>query len=152
MKKILIPIIAVAAFYTFVAHAEIKPASGIGPMGPQGPQGIPGPSGSSTPVVMAYSPTNTPDASVSFQNVTLTGDMVLNSPTNAQYGMSWQLWATCDTNNHNFTFAPSIVIPSDSSFASPKLLTSNKTYIILLKYVSNGVTTNWGLASIVGGY
>ena len=103
----------------------------------------------SVPIVMPYNAIITPDMTVGpLRKTLLTGNTLLNAPTNATEGMRFEWWVTCDATGRNLAFDPAILIPSDSSFTSPKALTISKTYIVLLKY--NG--TAWMLASLVGGY
>ena len=103
----------------------------------------------SVPIVLPYAAIIPPDASAGLlQKTLLTGDTLLNAPINATEGMRFEWWVTCDATSRNLAFDPAILIPSDSSFTSPKALTISKTYIVLLKYSG----TAWMLASIVGGY
>ena len=101
------------------------------------------------PTVLTYGATVAPDcADGLFRKMTLTGDLHLDPPTNPSEGMKLEIWFTCDGTARAITFDTLILIPSDSGFTSPKALTINKTYIVLLKYSGS----SWYLVSVVGGY
>ena len=101
------------------------------------------------PIVLPFSQEVQPDCNDGLvRKVTLTGDIAFDAPINAVEGINWECWVTCDGTPRNLAFDGAILIPSDSAFTSPKTLTINKTYIILMKY--NG--TAWMLVSLVGGF
>jgi hypothetical protein len=101
------------------------------------------------PTSIDFASTITPNCQDgNYRKITLTGNVVLNSPTNATEGMRWELLITCDGTNRILTMHNDIKIPSESSIAWPKTLTASKKYIVLLRHDG----TNWLLASMVGGY
>ena len=101
------------------------------------------------PTTIAYGATIQPDmVDGDFRKVALTGDMELDQPTNATEGMKLELWVTCDATPRTLTIDASILIPTDSTFTSPKTLTASKTYIVMLRYSGSA----WWLVSVVGGY
>ena len=108
---------------------------------------------STVPTILPYTVSNTPNyADGAFRKCIMTGDMTLYGPTGASYGNIWNCYLTASGANRNLTFSGSILIPSDSGFTSPKLLTSNLTYIVQMRYGISISGTNWVLNSVVGGY
>jgi hypothetical protein len=59
-----------------------------------------------------------------------------------------ELWITANGADRSLTVTNAVKIPSDSALTWPKTLTSNLTYIVLLRCSG----TNWWLTSLVGGY
>jgi hypothetical protein len=94
--------------------------------------------------------TLTPDYSASsWQAASLTNSTTLAVPTNGTAGARLELWFTASGADRSLTVTNSIKIPSDSAFTGAKILTSNQTYIVILRS-PNG--TNWWLQTLVGGY
>ena len=108
---------------------------------------------STTPAILPYTASNIPNyADGNYRKCIMTGDMTLYGPTGASYGNIWTCYLTASGTNRNLTFPVSVLIPSDSGFTSPKLLTSNLTYIVQMRYGISLGNTNWVLNSVVGGY
>lgn len=102
-----------------------------------------------SPVVLLYATSLTPAVSDGLlRTCTMTGDATLHPPTGPEAGTRWEAWFTASGSNRNLTLDGAILIPSESSFTSPKTLTAGKLYILLLKY--NGAA--WMLSSLVGGF
>lgn len=108
-----------------------------------------GGSETTAPVSLTYASTVSPNSADGlFRKMALTGNVVINAPSNPSEGMKWECWVSCDGTARTLNFGAGVLLPSDSALSLPKTLTINKLYIVLLKY--NG--TAWMLASIVGGY
>lgn len=107
------------------------------------------PASYSSPSNLAYASTITPDASVSLlRKVTLAGNLTINPPTNGAAGMVWGCYITVDGSDRTLSLHANILIPTDSSFTSPKTLSASKLYIIQLRRFDS----SWGLSSLVGGF
>jgi len=102
------------------------------------------------PIVLTYEATVTPSIVDGLLRTTsLTGDVTLNEPTGADLGgVSWTWYVTASGAARNLSLHANIIIPSDSSFTSPKTLNSGKTYVLQLRYIGS----SWCLTSLVGGY
>ena len=108
---------------------------------------------STVPVALPYVAINVPNLNDGlYRNCTMTGDMTLYGPTNASYGAIWTCYLFATNANRSISFPASILVPSDSGFASPKVLTSGLTYIVQMRYGLSMSRTNWLLNSVVGGY
>ena len=83
-----------------------------------------------------------------YQSAVATGPLVLAPPTNGSHGARLEVWIKDSGTGTTLDFDPAIVRPSDSAASFPKTLTSNLTYIVLLRNSSNV----WWLTSLVGGY
>jgi len=108
---------------------------------------------STVPISLPYVLTNIPNFSDGlYRNCTMTNDMVLYGPTNATYGVIWTCYLFATNGNRNLSFPTTVLVPSDSGFTSPKVLTSNLTYIVQMRYGLSMSGTNWLLNSVVGGF
>jgi hypothetical protein len=87
-------------------------------------------------------------ASGIFQQLVITNTTTLLVPTNGTTGSRLELWITANGADRSLTVTNAVKIPSDSALTWPKTLTSNLTYIVLLRCSG----TNWWLTSLVGGY
>ncbi len=83
-----------------------------------------------------------------WQKGSLTGNVTINPPSNGFEGATIKFHLTASGANRNLSFNASILIPSESSFTSPKTLNSGELYIVQIEH--NG--TNWMLTTLVGGY
>jgi hypothetical protein len=98
--------------------------------------------------------TLTPDTAYPLQNMTsgtVSGGAVsitLDTPSGtASTGDKLEIWITAnDTTTLDIS---AYTIPSDSTTSSPLTLTAGKTYIFLIK---KGLSTDWYLTSMIGGY
>ena len=107
----------------------------------------------SIPTILNYSLTNAPNYSDgAFRKCAMTGDMTLYGPTNTYQYAIWTCYLTAPSYNVNLYIPSPVLIPSDSGFTSPKLLTANLTYIVQMRYGITASSTNWVLNSVVGGY
>ena len=101
------------------------------------------------PYTLAYATPIAPDAANGqLQRCTMTGNATLSPPTHPTDGMRWEGWFVASGGARDLSLDGAILIPTGSTFTSPKTLAAGKLYIVLLKY--NG--TAWMLCSIVGGY
>ena len=107
----------------------------------------------SIPIPLAYFSTNTANfMDGQYRKCIMTGDMALNGPTNAVYGSIWTCYLTASGGARNLTIPASVLVPSDSGFTSPKVLSSGLTYIVQYRYGLSTSGTNWLLNSVLGGY
>lgn len=84
------------------------------------------------------------------QTITLTGDTMLMAPLgDALPGNQLKIYLNSGTGGHDFSFDPTIIIPSESTFSSPyTLLSANHLWITQLEYLGS----DWALTTLVGGY
>ena len=107
------------------------------------------------PVVLAYAGTVTPNFNDGdFRVISLTGNLQIDALTNPVNGAKWKCRVIVDATPRTVSFDTPIIVPSASTFTSPKTLTNNRTYFVQLEYVSalNGGAGAWVLESFVGGY
>lgn len=114
---------------------------------------------SSTSGLSSYAPYNVPgplagNITLNFingttQRVSISNNSTIMEPINMSDGARLEIWIT-PTTTCNLSITNNILIPSDSTFTSPQILTQNKSYILLLRY---GISpSKWCLVSLVGGY
>jgi hypothetical protein len=107
---------------------------------------------SRTPVSLSYSSTmslaDTND--VNIYRIQATGDLFLNTPTGTKDGSNIEAWLySSNPTGISMSLSPSIVIPSNSSFTSPYVISgSNAKVKVLLQY--DGLKTQWELTSLIG--
>jgi hypothetical protein len=111
---------------------------------------LPSSGASTTPVAIgSISGSNTLDfATGAYQSALVTNALVLMPPTNGTHGARLEVWLQASGAARTLDFGAAIVRPSDSAASFPKTMTSNLTYIVLLRNSSNV----WWLTSLIGGY
>jgi hypothetical protein len=141
MKKFLLVfvLLIVGGFYLFGGVNNFPPSSGTS---------------SQTDTSPSLTTTNAGDVTINFtsgifQQLVITNTTTLLVPTNGATGSRLELWITASGADRSLTITNSITFPSDSAFTGTKTLTSNQTYIVILRS-PNG--TNWWLQTLVGGY
>lgn len=87
-------------------------------------------------------------ATGAYQSALVTNALVLMPPTNGTHGARLEVWLKASGADRTLNFDAAVVRPSDSAASFPKTMTSNLTYIVLLRNSSNV----WWLTSLVGGY
>ena len=106
-----------------------------------------------SPINLPYSLITTPDYNDgNFRKCNLHGDILLYGPSNPVTGSVWTCYLTVDNTNRNLTFPASILIPSDSGYINPKVLTANLTYVIQMRYGVSQSGDKWCLNTVIGGY
>ena len=141
MKHMICSLLAVAAVGWAVARAGVEITPGNDGMASRAVTNV---------SLGNVSGTLTPDYNTSsWQAASLTTSTTLAVPTNGTAGARLELWLTASGADRSLTITNSITFPSDSAFTGTKTLTSNQTYIVILRS-PNG--TNWWLQTLVGGY
>jgi hypothetical protein len=124
-------------------------AGSVGPAGPAGTNGVDLTAATNFALGSVSGGVTANFSNSPLQSMVLTNDATLLLPINGRATSRLELWITAGGGGRSLALTNAIVIPSDSAFTSPKTLTSNKTYIVLLRS-PNG--TNWWLSSLVGGF
>lgn len=83
-----------------------------------------------------------------YQSAVVTSPLVIAPPVNGTHGARLEIWLKDSGTGTTLNFDPAIIRPSDSAISFPKTLTSNLTYIVLMRNSSSV----WWLTSLVGGY
>ncbi len=102
-----------------------------------------------TPISLSYSSTmslaDTNDVNV--YRINAAGNLYLDIPTGTKDGSNVEAWLY--GTNISMSLSPSIVIPSNSSYTNPYIISgSNAKVKVLLQY--DGFKTQWELTSIIG--
>jgi len=106
-----------------------------------------------SPIDLPYALISTPDYNDgSFRKCNLYGDILLYGPSNPVIGSIWTCYLSVDSVNRNLTFPASVLLPSDSGFTNPKVLTAYLTYVIQMRYGVSQSGDKWCLNTVIGGY
>jgi hypothetical protein len=107
---------------------------------------------SNTPVTLAYAATIAPASSgrITYR-VTLTGNLVIDTPTGAADGNQIEFWLTADGTSRTVTFSSTWAhIPTSSTLTSPVTIAANTQGELMFRYDST--LGAWKAARFVNGY
>lgn len=107
-----------------------------------------------TPQTVTYNSNITLSAPASFQlyRILATGDITFAKPTGTVDGANIEIWVTASGADRNISFLSDIVVPTSSTFTSPKTIASGKKAKILLQYDATLNGGQWEITSFINGY